>query len=490
MSHHHPLRHLKKPIQKYHFNHYHHQSKRQNICMHLRTITRRNTLCHHHNPMTFQPFLHHTSTFSASTDTPSSEAQRKDPDIMYAYESQLHHEEDPANAKVIFELIFGEISGQMGGDSNMVFPKDIMWLCGAPGSGKGEMSQWIMYQRGYHAEPIRISAILSGEEIEQLKSSGKLVSDRIVLTILLQKLLLPEYRTGVIVDGFPRTKLQAECIKLLFDKMLQLRRRYDGTQHFVKFRRPKFHITVLYVDKEISIQRQLSRGKAIAEHNELVDKTGIGQCMPSRNTDNDAEKARQRYEYFHEHIYQSIRSMKGKFPFHFISAEAPLDIVKSRILKELEYQSSAELGDDTFDMVRQMSLASEIKLDARHKLVTRLDLYATQEYKQLFQQVINVFKFEFEPLVRQQALMGTCIVSSENNIFEINDSIGLTMMLDLLAERGYRAILDVLRTEKPIKIDLQSGEIQYHTHKIYKFHIHFPPPKMRHAIHTYDTDVQ
>merc|ERR1719361_236275 len=346
-----------------------------------------------------------------------------------------------------------------------------------------------MYQRGYHAEPIKISQILQGEEIEQLKSAGKLVNDRIVLTILLERLLLPDYRTGVIVDGFPRTKLQAECIKLLFDKMLQLRRKFDGTSYFVKFRRPKFHITVLYVDQSVSVERQLSRGKEVEEHNKKVEMTGVGELMAVRETDMSEEKAKQRYAYFHEHIYASIQSIKEKFPFHFISGEAPLDVVKQRVMAELEYQSSSELGDDTFDMVRQVSLASEIKLDARHKLVTRLDLYATSQYKELFQQIINVFKYEFEPLVRQQALMGTAIISTENNIFSTNDGIGLTMMLDLLAERGYRVILDVFRNQHPVKVDLKTGEMDFKLKKTFKFHIQFPPPKIRHAMQSYDTEV-
>ena len=158
-----------------------------------------------------------------------------------------------------------------------------------------------------HAEPIQISSILQGSEIEELKTAGKLVSDRIVLTILLERLLLPEYRTGVIVDGFPRTKLQAECIKLLFDRMLKLRRRFDGTSHFVKFRRPKFHITVLYVDQEVSIERQLNRGKRAMEHNERVRKMGVGDLKVIRETDINADKAKERYVYFQEHIYASIQ---------------------------------------------------------------------------------------------------------------------------------------------------------------------------------------
>lgn len=407
---------------------------------------------------------------------------------IYEYERKMGAETS-ADAKVTFELIFKEISERMGGDENMVFPKDIMWLCGAPGSGKGAMSAMIMYQRGYHAEPITISKILRGPQVSELQAQGKLVSDRIVLTILLERLLSPDYRTGVIVDGFPRTKLQAECIKLLFDKMLQLRRKFDGTSYFVKFRRPKFHITVLYVDQSVSVERQLSRGIEVEEHNKKVEMMGVGKLMTVRETDTSEEKAKQRYAYFHEHIYASIQSIKEKFPFHFISGEAPMDVVKTRVMAELEYQSSSELGDDTFDMVRQVSLASEIKLDARHKLVTRLDLYATSQYKELFQQIINVFKYEFEPLVRQQALMGTAIISTENVIFIQNDGIGLTMMLDLLAERGYRVLLDVIKIHRPQKFDVATGEIQIKTHKAFKFHVNFPPPKIRHAMQTYDTDV-
>jgi len=106
-----------------------------------------------------------------------------------------------------------------------------------------------------------------------------------------------------------------------------------------------------------------------------------------------------------------------------------------------------------------------------------------------FNKLLIFFKQEFEPLVRQQALTGTCIVSTEDKIFDIHDGVGLTMMLDLLAERGYRCILDVARSEKPIRVDLTTGNFIYEKHKIYKFHINFPPPKMRHAMQSYETDI-
>lgn len=55
----------------------------------------------------------------------------------------------------------------------------------------------------------------------------------------------------------------------------------------VQFRRPVFRICVLYVDEEISVQRQLARGRMIREHNLEVKKTGQGVFWDERVTDND-----------------------------------------------------------------------------------------------------------------------------------------------------------------------------------------------------------
>lgn len=51
--------------------------------------------------------------------------------------------------------------------------------------------------------------------------------------------------------------------------------------------RPVFRICVLYVDEEISVQRQLARGRMIREHNVEVKKTGQGVFWDERVTDND-----------------------------------------------------------------------------------------------------------------------------------------------------------------------------------------------------------
>lgn len=66
-------------------------------------------------------------------------------------------------------------------------------------------------------------------------------------------------------------------------------------------RRPVFRICVLYVDEEISVQRQLTRGRMIREHNLEVKKTGQGVLWEERVTDND-ESVKKRKKLIIRHL--------------------------------------------------------------------------------------------------------------------------------------------------------------------------------------------
>ena len=115
--------------------------------------------------------------------------------------------------------------------------------------------------------------------------------------------------------------------------MLYLRRLHEDTIHFDKFRRPVFHITVLYIDEDVSIERQLKRGREQMEHNRIVDATGVGTKIDIRSTDLNTALASERYKQFKDHVFASLQQIKTKFPFHFINAEGSIDEVKSRILR-------------------------------------------------------------------------------------------------------------------------------------------------------------
>ena len=56
-----------------------------------------------------------------------------------------------------------------------------------------------------------------------------MVGDREVVGLVLRSLLRKECEHGVILDGFPRSKVQVECLKLLVDRMHELWKEFYGT---------------------------------------------------------------------------------------------------------------------------------------------------------------------------------------------------------------------------------------------------------------------
>lgn len=380
--------------------------------------------------------------------------------------------QDPA---LIFETVWQNLI-QRHGEMALTFPKDILWLAGAPGAGKGRMTPFIMQGKGVNVPPLEISTLLNSPQCQELKRQGQLVSDRLVVELLFEKLLEPQYRSGMIVDGFPRTRTQAECIKRLFDKMRELRRKFDSTPEGALFRRPIYHIMVLYVEEEESVRRQLLRGERALAHNQQVETTGVGSLQELRPTDLDRNLARERYRLFREQVYESLQVIKKKFHFHFINAEGTIDEVQERIRAELDYQSSMELGDETFQIIRHVPLASEVIESARHELVRRLDRYVSTS-PELFDRVLNLITSDFMPIVGRQALAGKAIIRSESDVLDEDGAID--MMLDVFAERGFTVVLDKQRRQFPVALDHQTYKIITEVKRVWEFQIEFPRPSIR-----------
>src|SRR5215469_5726877 len=125
------------------------------------------------------------------------------------------------DAQLIFGAAWRELEGVFG-RSKMRFPRELILLGGAPGSGKGTNSDFIRSVRSIDAPPVVISQLLDTPEALAIKARGGMVGDREVVGILFRKLLEPEYKNGALLDGFPRTKVQVECLKLLLDEMIAL----------------------------------------------------------------------------------------------------------------------------------------------------------------------------------------------------------------------------------------------------------------------------
>src|SRR5580693_6734957 len=349
------------------------------------------------------------------------------------------------DAQLIFGAVWRELEGEFG-RSRMRVPKELILLGGAPGAGKGTNSDFIRKVRGIEAPPIVVSQLLDTPEARAVKARGGMVGDREVVGILLRKLLEPEQQNGALLDGFPRTKVQVECLKLLF------------------------------VDMAESVARQLKRGRQVVAHNEEVARSGAGERWEERPTDFSEGLARNRYRVFKEQTYDALVSLKQIFHYHFINAQAPIPEVQAEIVRELEYQSSLELDPRTFDRLRGLPLASQIVRYARQDLVRRLDAYEVEQ-PETFGRVIEFIEGKMMPIVVRHAVSGIASINSEDLLFE--DPAALAMLIDIFSERGFHATVDITRIGVPLRVDLKTGEIYSQEKKVFRFSVRFRNPKIR-----------
>lgn len=379
------------------------------------------------------------------------------------------------DAQIIFNAVWQRLEDTIGRD-HLRFPKELILLGGAPGAGKGTNTPFIMNVRGLTCAPIVVSALLDSPEARRIKDAGGMVGDREVVEILFRKLLEPEFADGAILDGFPRTRVQVECLKLLFARMNQLRREYMNTPLARFFRQPVIHIMVLFVDERESVARQLKRGREVHEHNEEVRRSGVGELLEERSTDLSEETARHRYRVFKEKTYDALQSLREIFHFHFINAQGPIEEVQQNIIKELQYQSSLELDPSTYDRLRALPIASEIVLHARQELVRRLDDYEFN-HTGLFRRVIHFIETSVMPIVQRHAISGLALINSEDPLLE--EPLATAMLIDIFSERGFRAAVDLHRIEIPERFDPKTGQITCRTKRVWRLQIRFQGSDIR-----------
>jgi len=378
------------------------------------------------------------------------------------------------DAALIFESVWARLERERGRE-NMAFPEEILWLNGAPGAGKGTNTDFILKSRDYTSQPIVVSDLLSSPEARKRIDAGMLVGDREVIELLLRRLLEPGFAAGAVVDGFPRSLVQVECLKLLFARLNDLRREFLPTAHAERFPRPRFHILVLFVDENESVRRQLRRGKEALEQNARAKAEG-GAEVEVRKTDLDAEAARNRYRVFKERTYDPLQTLRDIFHYHLINAHGTLAEVQARIVKELQYQSSLELGGETHDRIAGIPLASEIVQHARQDLVRRLDTYA-ERHPALFRSVVDLIREKFVPIIRSHAISGMAHVNSETALFE--DPLAIAMFIDIFSERGFHAVVDIHRIEVPEHVDLATGAVRQRVKRVYRVSIRFQGSEIR-----------
>ena len=95
----------------------------------------------------------------------------------------------------------------------------VVVLLGSPGAGKGTQAPVLSRHLGV---PVLASGDLLraavakgtalGREADRYMSRGQLVPDETIVRVFLDRLEQPDARAGAILDGFPRTRIQAEAL--------------------------------------------------------------------------------------------------------------------------------------------------------------------------------------------------------------------------------------------------------------------------------------
>jgi adenylate kinase len=379
------------------------------------------------------------------------------------------------DANLIFNSVWSELEQEVGIEG-LMFPSEVVWLNGAPGAGKGTQTRFIQQYRSFTAPPIVVSELLKSPSARKLVDAGQMVGDREVTGLLLRALLNPENQTGVVVDGYPRTKVQVLCLRLLHQKLNQLRNTYIGTPLAAQFRKPIFHIVVLFVDEAESVRRQILRGQRARSHNAAVEASGVGEMVETRATDLSEETARNRYRTFKELTYESLKTLREVFFYHYVNAHGSVDEVQRRIQDELRYQSSLELDAETYDRISNIPIARELSVHARQELVNRLDSY-NAKHSDLFESAIQLIQEKFIPIIRRHNMSGRAHINSESPM--LADPLALAMIIDIFADRGYDTVIDVRRYDIPHKINPETWEIENREKVVWRFTVNFPGSRIR-----------
>jgi adenylate kinase len=206
-------------------------------------------------------------------------------------------------------------------------------LLGAPGSGKGTQSQRLVERHGIpqiSTGDLLRAAVKNGTSLglraKAAMDAGNLVDDETVLGMIRERLAEPDAQRGFILDGFPRTLVQARALDQMLKEMGQ----------------PLDSVVLLDVDygeltKRISGRRSCTDcGKVFnvftspVPEGEACPKTGEPHRIVQRSDDNEAAVA-ERLKVYDEKTKPLVEYYTEQGLLRSIDAEGEVDEVTARL---------------------------------------------------------------------------------------------------------------------------------------------------------------
>jgi len=208
----------------------------------------------------------------------------------------------------------------------------VLILLGPPGAGKGTQARKLEEQFGLvqlSTGDLLRDAVAKGTEAgKQAKAamdSGGLVSDAIVIAILRDRLAAPDCAKGVILDGFPRTTVQAEALDGLLSES---RQRINAA-------------VSLEVDDAAMVARVAGRytcgGCGEGYHDDFKQPAQAGICDNcggtdfKRRADDNAETVGARLEAYHAQTAPLITYYDGKNVLQRIDAMGEIEAIAQEL---------------------------------------------------------------------------------------------------------------------------------------------------------------
>jgi len=204
----------------------------------------------------------------------------------------------------------------------------VLILLGPPGAGKGTQARMLENSFGLvqlSTGDLLRAAVAAGTEAgkaaKSVMESGGLVSDEIVIAILRDRLAEPDCAKGVILDGFPRTAVQAEALDALLSETGQ-----------------KINAAIsLEVDDDAMVTRVAGRytcagcGEGYHDSFKQPQKAGVcdkcGGTEMKRRADDNAETVASRLAAYHEQTAPLIAYYGDKGVLQKIDAMGQIDEV-------------------------------------------------------------------------------------------------------------------------------------------------------------------